>query len=148
MEDLKQKNLILIGSLDADPWLELFQGNMNFVLNDDKTKAPLGIIDRKPLPGERSEYIYDSQSPATRGYATIAFLPNISGTGNVLVVQGFTLADTQAAAEFITNDPDFDALLAPLASKGKVFPHFEIVLSTMTVNGTASHPAVLAYRVY
>jgi hypothetical protein len=148
LEDLKQKNLILIGSLDADPWLELFQGKMNFVLNDDKTKAPLGIIDRKPLPGEQSEYIYDNQAPASRGYATVAFLPNISGTGNVLVVQGFTLADTQAAAEFITNDADFDALLAPAANKSTAFPHFEVVLSTMTVNGTASHPTVLAHRVY
>jgi len=148
LEDLKQKNLILIGSLDADPWLELFQGKMNFVLNDDKTNVPLGIIDRKPLPGEQSEYIYDNKGPASRGYAAIAFLPNISGTGNVLVVQGFTLADTQAAAEFITNDADFDALLEPIASKSKIFPHFEVVLSTMTVNGTASHPTVLAYRVY
>jgi len=148
LEDLKQKNIVLIGSLDADPWLELFQPKMNFVLNDDKTKPPLGIMDRKPLAGELPEYLYENKGPTSRGYATIAFLPNISGKGNVLVVQGFTLADTQAAAEFITNDADFDALLAPIANKSKVFPHFEVMLSTMTVNGTASHPTVVAYRVY
>jgi hypothetical protein len=148
LEDLKEKNLILIGSRDADPWLELFQDKMNFFLNDDKTSAPLGIIDRKPAAGERSEYLYNNQGLTSSGYATIAFLPNISGTGNVLVVQGFTLADTQAAAEFITDDPDFDSLLFPASSKSAVFPHFEIVLSTKTVNGTASHPTVLAYRIY
>ena len=148
LEDLKQKNLILIGSLDADPWLELFQGKMNFVLNDDETEAPLGVIDRRPGPGEQSEYMYTDHPPHSRGYATIAFLPNISGTGNVLVVQGFTLADTQAASEFITNDGDFDSLLSPVMHKGNVFPHFEILLSTINVNGTPSHPTVLACRVY
>jgi hypothetical protein len=148
LEDLKQKNLILIGSPEADPWLGLFEGRMNFVLNDEKSKGPLGVMNRRPRSGEQAEYLYDSRAPASAGYATITFLPNVSRTGNVLVVQGFTLAGTQAAAEFITNDAALDALLAPLSKNKLVFPHFEILLRTMDVNGTASQSTLLAYRLY
>jgi hypothetical protein len=118
------------------------------VLNDDKSKGPLGVMNRRPRSGEQAEYLYDSRASASAGYATITFLPNVSGTGNVLVVQGFTLAGTQAAAEFITNDAALDALLAPLSKNKPVFPHFEILLRTMDVNGTASQSTVLAYRLY
>jgi hypothetical protein len=148
LEDLKQKNLVLIGSLEADPWLELFEGRMNFVLNDDKSKGPLGVINRKPRSGEQPEYLYDNRASASAGYATITFLPNVSGMGNVLVVQGFTLAGTQAAAEFITNDAAFDTLFAPLSKNRRNFPHFEVLLKTLDVNGTASQSTVLAYRLY
>jgi hypothetical protein len=148
LDDLKQSNLILIGSLEADPWLELFQHQMNFILHDDRLAGPLRVENRKPLPGERASYVYDAQDPAQNGYALVAFLPNLGGTGNVLVVQGFTLAGTQAAAEFATNDHDFDALFDSVLRKRHELPHFEVLLRTMDVNGIGSHPSIVAYRVY
>jgi hypothetical protein len=148
LDDLKQANLVLIGSLEADPWLELFQHQMNFVLQDDKLKGPLEVENRKPRPGERSEYIYDDGDPADSGFATVAFLPNLSGTGSVLVVQGFTLAGTQAAAEFVSNNHDFDSFFAPIVGNRQTLPHFELLLRTMEVNGIGSRPAILAYRIY
>jgi hypothetical protein len=148
LDDLKQANLILIGSLEADPWLELFERQMNFVLQDDKLKGPLEVENRKPRPGERSEYVYDDQDPSDSGFATVAFLPNLSGTGSVLVVQGFSLAGTQAAAEFVSNGHDFDSLFAPIVGNRQTLPHFEILLRTVEVNGIGSRPAILAYRLY
>lgn len=148
LDDLKQANLILIGSLEADPWLELFQHQMNFVLQDDKSKGPLEVENRKPRPGERSDYIYDDRESSHSGFATVAFLPNLSGTGNVLVVQGFTLAGTEAAAEFISNDHDFDSFFAPIVGKLHALPHFEILFGTVEVNGIGSRPTILAYRTY
>ena len=148
LDDLKQANLILIGSLEADPWLELFQRQMNFVLQDDKLKGPLEIENRKPLAGEVADYIYDEKDPSHRGFASVAFLPNLSGSGNVLIVQGFTLAGTQAAAEFVSSDRNFDALFNPIVGSRQALPHFEILLKTMDVNGLASPPAILAYRIY
>jgi hypothetical protein len=148
LDDLKQSNLILIGSLEADPWLELFQRQMNFDLQDDKLKGPLEIENRKPLAGESADYVYDENDPSHRGFASVAFLPNLSGSGNVLIVQGFTLAGTQAAAEFVSSDRNFDALFNPMVGSRQALPHFEILLRTMDVNGLASPPAILAYRIY
>jgi hypothetical protein len=148
LDDLKQANLILIGSLEADPWLELFQHQMNFVLQDDKLKGPLEVENRRPAPGERADYIYDARDPTDSGFATVAFLPNLSGTGSVMVVQGFTLAGTQAAAEFVSNDHDFDSFFAPILGNRPTLPHFELLLKTLEVNGIGSRPAILAYRLY
>jgi hypothetical protein len=148
LDDLKQANLILIGSLEADPWLELFQHQMNFILQDDKLKGPLQIENKKPMPGERSSYLYDEHDPSHFGFASVAFLPNLSGTGSVLVVQGFTLAGTQAAAEFVADDRDFDSLFDPVVERQQALPHFEILLRTMDVNGIGSRPSILAYRIY
>jgi hypothetical protein len=148
LDDLEQSNLILIGSLEADPWLELFQQQMNFVLQDDKSKGPLKVENRRPGPRERAEYIYDGRDPADSGFATVAFLPNLSGAGNVLVVQGFTLAGTQAAAEFVSDNHDFDSLFAPIVRNRQTLPHFELLLKTVEVNGIGSRPAILAYRIY
>jgi hypothetical protein len=148
LDDLEQANLVLIGSLEADPWVELFQRQMNFVLQDDKLKGPLEVENRKPRPGERAEYLYNDGDPSDSGFATIAFLPNLSGAGSVLVVQGFTLAGTQAAAEFVSNDRDFDSFFAPILGNRQALPHFELLLKTVEVNGIGSRPAILAYRIY
>jgi hypothetical protein len=147
LDDLKQSNLILIGAPEANPWTGLFLPSMNFILQDDKAKGPLGIENRKPNPGESSQYPYNLGDP-THGYATVSFLPNLGGGGNILVVQGFSLADTEAASEFVTNRKDFDKLLGPIIGKQSALPHFELLLKTLDVNGIGSPPSLLAYRLY
>jgi hypothetical protein len=72
---------------------------------------------------------------------------NLSGSGNLLVVQGFSLAGTQAAAEFVTSGTDLDALLRSYAGGSAPLPHFEILLSTIEINGMASRPVPLAWHV-
>lgn len=147
LDDLKQSNLVLIGAPDANPWTGLFLPSMNFVLQSDKAKGSLEIENRKPRPGELSRYPYDLGDP-THGYATVAFLPNLGGGGNILIVQGFSLADTEAAADFMMNRRDFDKLFGPIVGKQSALPHFELLLKTLDVNGIGLPPSLLAYRLY
>jgi hypothetical protein len=147
LDDLKRSNLVLIGAPDANPWATLFLPSLNFILQADRTKGPLEIENRKPAAGEPSRYPYDLQNPS-HGYASIAYLPNLSGEGNVLIVQGFSLADTQAAAEFVTNRKAFDALFSTVARNASPLPHFELLLRTLDVNGLGSPPSLVAYRIY
>ena len=135
----------MAGSQEADPWMAAISGQMNFVVHDDPA-AVLRVENKQPKAGEKSEYIYDPHDPQHRGLATISFLPNLSGSGNLLVVQGFSLAGTQAAAEFVTNRRDIDDLFRTFAGNKTKLPHFEILLSTMEVNGMASHPVILAWH--
>jgi len=148
LKDLKESNLILAGSQEADPWMAAISGQMNFVVHDDPVAGPLRVDNRRPQPREKDEYSYDPHDPQHRGLATIAFLPNLSGNGNLLVVQGFTLAGTQAAAEFVTSGTDLDALLRSYAGGSAPLPHFEILLSTVEFNGMASRAVPLAWHVY
>ena len=146
LKDLKESNLVLAGSQEADPWLAAISPQMNFVVHDDPDAGPLRVENKHPKPGEQSEYPYDAHDPQHRGLATIAFLPNLSGTGNLLVVQGFSLAGTQAAAEFATSGHDLDALLRAYGENSSPLPHFEILLSTVEINGMASRAVPLAWH--
>lgn len=146
LKDLKESNLVLAGSQEADPWLAAISPQMNFVVHDDPEAGPLLVENKHPKPGEKSQYPYDPHDPQHRGLATIAFLPNLSGNGNLLVVQGFSLAGTQAAAEFATSGHDFDALLRAYGGNNTALPHFEILLSTVEINGMATRAVPLAWH--
>jgi hypothetical protein len=148
LKDFKDSNLILSGSQKADPWLSSISGKMNFVVHDDPTVGPLLVENRQPRAGEKNEYIYDPDDPQHRGLATIAFLPNLTGSGSLLIVQGFSAAATQAAEEFVTNGPDFDALFSSYSGNKSKLPHFEILLATKEINGMASRPVPLAWHTY
>jgi len=147
LKDLKESNLILAGSQEADPWMAAISGEMNFIVHDDPSAGPLRVENKHPLQGEKSEYAVDPHNPQHRGLATVSFLPNLGGTGNLLVVQGFSLAGTQAAAEFVTSRHDLDALLRQYGGNGSALPHFEILLSTVEINGMATRAVPLAWHV-
>lgn len=148
LKDLKESNLILAGSQEADPWMAAISGQMNFVVHDDPGAGPLHVENRHPQSGEKSDYPYDPHDPQRRGLATIAFLPNLSGKGSLLVVQGFSHAGTQAAAEFVTSGTDLDALLRAYGGSSAPLQHFEILLSTLEIDGMASRATPLAWHVY
>jgi len=148
LKDLKESNVILAGSQEADPWLSAISPEMNFVVHDHTGTDPLGVENRQPKAGEKSVYPYDPHNPDHRGMATISYLPNLSGTGNLLVVQGFSVAGTQAAAEFVTGGRDFDVLMRAYAGNSSKLPHFEILLSTVEMNGTSARAVPLAWHVY
>jgi hypothetical protein len=148
LRDLKESNLILAGSQEADPWLEAINPEMNFVVHDDPSLGPEYVENRHPKPGEQSQYPYTWRDPQHHGLATVAFLPNLSGQGSLLVVQGFSLAGTQAAAEFVTSEHDLDALFPAYNGYSPKLPHFEILLLTTEINGMASNPTPLAVHVY
>ena len=147
LKDLKESNLILAGSQEADPWMAAISPQMNFVVHDDPGVGPLHVENRRPQGTEKNDYPYDPHDPQHRGLATIAFLPNLSGKGNLLVVQGFTLAGTQAAAEFVTSGTDLDTLLRSYSGGSAPLPHFEILLSTVEINGMASRAVPVVWHV-
>jgi hypothetical protein len=147
LKDLKESNLILAGSQEADPWVSMISGQMSLVIHDDPSAGSLRVENKRPRKGELSEYPYDSHSPEHQVLSTVAFLPNLSGNGSLLIVQGFNLAGTQAAAEFVTSGKDLDSLLHAYAGNKSPLPHFEILLSSTEINGMASHTVPLALHV-
>jgi hypothetical protein len=148
LKDLKESNLILAGSQEADPWMAAISGQMNFVVHDDPSAGALRVENRHPQQGEKSDYPYDPHDQGHRGLATISFLPNLGGSGSLLVVQGFSLAGTQAAAEFVTSGKDLDTLLRAYGGNNAALPHFEILLSTVEINGMATRAVPLTWHVY
>lgn len=86
--------------------------------------------------------------PAHRAYALVALLPNLSRTGNVLIVEGSTMAGTEAASDFAFDGNRLEALLQPYLRTNKTMPHFEILLQTSNIGGAAPESNVVAFRIH
>lgn len=143
VNDLKTSNAILSGSRDANPWIELFEGQMNFVLHDDLQKNVRAFANRKPQPGEQSLYICSQTE-----YGVMAFLPNLSGTGNVLMIEGTSVAGTEAISDFLFEDSTLEPFLRKILKKDGSLPHFEILVQSNSLNGSASGSQIVAYRTF
>jgi hypothetical protein len=146
-EAAKRHSLILIGSRQSNPWVSLFADNMNFDLEYDSAARRPYVVNRAPQPGEALQYPgAEGAKPAGTGYAVIAFMPDLSGKGRTLVIEGTDSQATGAAGDFITNEDS----LAQLEKKfpAGTIPYFEVLLRTVQLSGTPLHGEVIAYRIY
>jgi hypothetical protein len=148
MDDLRSGNAILLGSVDSNPWEELFEQQLNFRFSFDPNSdtAPV-ILNQRPLAGEQPIYANRHVGSWHNTFGRIAFLPNLDGTGHVLLVGGLNMAGTQAAGDFVLNS----ALMQPTleharTSNGSIRP-FEILIETDNVAANSSRPHVVSERI-
>ncbi|HTF66236.1 MAG TPA: hypothetical protein VK638_26480 [Edaphobacter sp.] len=144
--DLKSRDIILFGATEANPWVELFEPNMNFILQkDDKDNAFL-IFNRSPRPGEPHQWDSVWNDPQHRVYGIVAFLPNLDGDGNALVVEGTSMSGTEGAWDFVTDDSRLLPFLKRIQNSDGTIPHFELLLSTQNMGSSAVHSNLIAWR--
>lgn len=143
-DSLKHDNVVLIGGKKANPWVELFDAEMNFSLDYDNVHSQAYIVNRDPRPGEQSEYLAVTDPNTFVGYSVVAFLPNPSKSGTALVIAGADSDATSAAAEFLTSEAQLRLLKSKLG--GETFPYFEVLLRTSRLSGTAFGAEIVAVR--
>ncbi|MBB5066580.1 hypothetical protein [Granulicella mallensis] len=143
INDLKSSNVVLSGSQDANPWIEVFEPQMNFVLQNDLLHNVRAFANRKQQAGESSLYRCDQFE-----YGVLAFLPNLSNTGNVLIAEGTSVAGTEAISDFLFANSTLDTFLRKIAKPNGTIPHFEVLMESGNLNGSASRSQVVAYRTY
>ena len=146
-EAAKRHSLILIGSRQSNPWVSLFADNMNFDLEYDSATLRPYVVNRAPQAGEALQYpTAEGAKPTGTGYAVIAFMPDLSGKGRTLVIEGTDSQATGVAGDFITSEDSLTQLEKkfPLGA----IPYFEVLLRTVQLSGTPLHGEVIAYRIY
>jgi hypothetical protein len=148
MDDVRSDNAILLGSVDANPWVGLFEQQLNFRFSfDPKSDSAPVILNQHPLAGEQLVYANHHDASWHSTFGRIAYLSNLDGSGHVLLVGGLNMAGTQAAGEFVLNPtlmrPTLDHARAP---NGSLRP-FEILIETSNVAANASSPRVVSERV-
>lgn len=148
MDDLRSGNAILLGSVDSNPWVGLFEQQLNFrfSFSPKSDTAPI-IVNQRPLAGEKSVYATQQTGSWHSTFGRIAYLPNLDGTGHVLLIGGLNMAGTQAAGDFVLNA----ALMRPVldharAPNGSIRP-FEILIETGNVAANASSPHIVSERI-
>jgi hypothetical protein len=146
VEEFKQANVVLIGATAANPWVELFEPGMNFVFADAHIRQ-YTVVNRAPAGAEPTSWTANYDDPHHRVYGVVAFLPNLSGTGNVLILEGTSMAGTQSAWDFVANDSSFLPFVNRIKRPDGSIPHFQLVLDSTNLTGSAITRSILAWRV-
>jgi hypothetical protein len=145
-DSIKRDNVILIGGKKANPWVFLFDEEMNFSLEQNNSTRLMYVTNRKPQDGESAAYNEHSEKKGPIGYSIAAYLPDPGGTGNAIILAGTSADATNAAAEFLTSGEQMNHFLSTIHAKA--FPYFEILLRTSQLSGTSFHAEIVAYRTH
>jgi len=144
MDDLRSGNAVLVGSVEANPWIELFEPQMNFRFHiSAKTDELSGIVNIKPRGGEKPIY---GNPTNDHTYGLIAYMPNLTGSGHVLIVGGLNTAGTQAATTFLMTPSLMSPILARARDSQSELQPFELLIGADNVATHASRPQVIAER--
>jgi hypothetical protein len=144
--DLKTGTVVLLGAYTANPWVELFEPKLNFVFKDDYVTT-FSVLNRHPQKGEPAAWVSSKNDPQRRAFGVIAYMSNLEGNGNALLIQGIGMSGTEAATDFLADDTQLMPFLAKIKRPDGSIPHFELVLATRNMDASAVESQILAWRV-
>jgi hypothetical protein len=148
LDDLKNANAVLIGSVGSNPWASIADSNANFRIIYHEGMQSATIVNSNPQPGEAESYVSHWNEPAHETFALIAFLPNLSGNGHLLLLQGLDVAGTQAAAETLFHQDAIAPVLRRATRPDGSLRNFEVLLRSTSIESNATGTSVIASRVY
>jgi hypothetical protein len=147
-EDIKNSNVILLGSKHTNPWVSLFETRLNFKLEYTPDVDEQYVLNEHPIGAEQKFYRNSTGTTSNHTYGAIAYLPSLDGAGHVMIIQGLNMAATQAAADTLF-DP---AIIKPVLQQatlpnGKLRP-FELLVETTSIGATAPGARLIATRIW
>ncbi len=121
--ELRTGNAILMGSRRSDPWVGLFEPRMNFILTMNNDTGAPNFHNKAPQQGEVIDVTIPSRFDSAGAekhqmvsYAVAALLPNLAGTGFVLIVEGLSMEGTAAVGDVLTHPDKLTILLHKLGT--------------------------------
>lgn len=138
---------ILLGNAQSTMWMALFEERLNFQYVLDKGRA--GFLNRQPRTNELPAFLA-TQPGAEQGtnYGRLAYVPNLSGQGGVLLINGVNMVTMEAAGEFALSPGSAGAILSAVGAKRfEDLPYFEMMLETHAVDNTPSRARIVATRI-
>lgn len=148
LDDLKTNNAIILGSINTNPLVEMFQGTMNFHIVSRYDQRRSWIENTVPESGEQKVWVSNWSAPEHTTYAIIALVPNLSGTGHILLLDGLDVSGTQAAAEELLRGNNLEPIFRKAETRFGELRPFEIVLESQSINSNSYRTRVIASRVH
>jgi hypothetical protein len=147
-------NLVLIGSHRSNPWVEVFEPSLNFVLDQDPNSGAPLFRNRSPQPGEARTYsipaAFDTQKAyegSYTSYGVIALLRGCGDRGLTVLLEGLNTQATQAMGDLVTDPQRLDTFLRSMGhTAGTNVTPFEALVQITSLPGQYDNPKVLAYR--
>jgi len=154
-EFFQHGNAVVIGSHRSNPWVEIFEPDLNFAVEQDpRSGAPL-FKNRAPQGRESSTYAIPemldtkgAEQREFRSYGLVALVKGCGGRGLDVVLEGLNMQATLAAGDMVTDPQRLDTLLRTIGHKGgtSVAP-FEALFQVTSLPGGYANPEVIAFRV-
>jgi hypothetical protein len=146
-DDLKNSNAILLGSTHTNPWVSLFEKNLNFKLEYMPEVDRSFVLNEHPVGAEQMRYV-NGTGMANRTYGAIDYLPSLDETGHVLIIQGLNMAATQAAADILFSSEEMKPILKQVVRPDGSVKSFELLVETSSIGATAPGAQIIATRFY
>ncbi len=148
--DLKTEHpTVLLGSPNANPWVELVSDHLNFRIERDPQLGRQVCLNRSPQAGEPAVYVPTARTgSAGTAYATISLVPNLTHDAFVLILAGSNMEGTEAAGELATDLPRLTESLRQrgIDPNGKV-EQLELLMRVECMTTASGRSEIVAHRV-
>jgi hypothetical protein len=148
VDDLKDSNAIILGSMGSNPWAAIAESNANFRIVNGEAMQAATILNARPQAGEAASYASHWNQPAHETYAIIAWLPNLGGDGHFLLLEGLDVAGTQAAAETLMHPVAIAPILQQATRPDGTLRSFEILIRSSSIASNSAGAQVIGSRIY
>jgi hypothetical protein len=139
-------NVILLGSQRSNPWVNLYLPRLNFLFDYDETQHKAVVRNQHPRPQESGVYRIAGEGHGIKeGYAVVAFLPNSTGTGNVLILAGTDMEATEAVGSVVTKESGLHQFLKAIGANNRM-PYVEALFETRRLGGAPQECKLIAFR--
>ena len=146
VEDLKDANMVFIGSIYSIPWIEALQDNLNFRFIYKPGENRRWIENRNPAAGEPATYASDKNGLSGKTYSVLAFIPNLNRSGHILLIQGLDGSGTEAAMNLLTHDGGLSEALNKMQNPDGTIGSFEVLLESISLNSRTTSIRVVSAR--
>lgn len=147
LDDLRNANAVIIGSVGSNPWAAIAGGRANFRIVYREGMQGATIVNAAPRPGEAATYVSHWNEPAHETFALISCLPNLDGNGHLLVLQGLDVAGTQAAGDALFHPAVIAPILRQATRPDGTLRSFEILLRSTSIESSATQTEVIGSRI-
>jgi len=144
-EDLKNHNVILLGSSWVNEWVEKLPVKEDFIYSVNAS-----IENKNPQPGEEREYrpSYNEKTGEVKeDYALVTVKPGLTDEYRVMTLAGILSEGTQAAAEYVTRKEYLSVLnqrLQQISGEGEPPKYYQVLLKVGVDNGIPTTVSILA----
>jgi hypothetical protein len=149
--DFTEGNYILLGSKMSNPWVALFERDLNFKADwDPKSRVPC-FRNTTPVAGEAPTYRAEKPN-GLPGYAyavaalVIEHRPDSTPGSKVLILEGLNMEGSEAAYDFASDWKASQEVSSSLTTPDRQGRRVEILLQTKAMAGTARGIRVVAVR--
>lgn len=148
LRDVERDNEILLGGPWVNPWGQLFENRLNFrIVPDTRNVAGSEFENVNPAPGEPKFFSPHSAGTFGVSYARIALVPNLAGTGKILMLGANDHYSLEAAGDFVVSSRGLGQILECLGIKTvDQLTQFEVVLQVTGIQSTPDSVLIVAHR--